>query len=493
MKKRFVSLLLLCSVLTAVGCGGNSDSGNSTTGGDNPDATISGGEAELTEKELYPLPDKDMEGFELRFYNFDDSFLNWAINPLDAEEENGDNVNDAIYRRNRKIEGMYNCNITELTVSNPITGLRDIIYSGDDMFDIAMIYDESVASAYCEGLLSTWDRLDYAMLDRSWWNQNANDVFQIQGKQFAAVGDFTLGMVSRGFVMLFNKEMIESANLDVSLYDLVRQGDWTLDKFAEIAKLFVKDVNGDSVFDEKDQYGTTGAIKLHFGALVTGSGVKYISVNNDGIPYFAIPGNSYAMDVFEKILNLHNGSNIFYTINKNDVHNGSTEGREMFKSGLTAFYGTSMKSISLYRDTSFDIGILPFPKYDSEQEEYYILTSGAGVATIPITLPEERDENVGILLDALCRDSQDNLLPTYREVVLKTKYTRDEDSADMLDIIFKSCTYDLGLSVWPGNTYYKYMENYLRMTDNFASMTATLEPLVEKDINTMLATLENNS
>ena len=41
-------------------------------------------------------------------------------------------------------------------------------------------------------------------------------------------------------------------------------------------------------------------------------------------------------------------------------------------------------------------------------------------------------------------------------MVLKKKYTRDEDSAEMLDIIFRSGTYDLGLSVWPQVTYYKY-------------------------------------
>ena len=175
------------------------------------------------------------------------------------------------------------------------------------------------------------------------------------------------------------------------------------------------------------------------------------------------------------------------------MHDGSKQAREMFKAGRLAFQGTSAKSISNYRDANFDIGIIPYPKYDEAQENYYILTSGAGVAVIPITLSPERFENVGILIDALSRDSQQNLLPTYREVVLKTKYTRDDDSAEMLDIIFKSGSYDLGLSVWPQTTYYKYMENYLNMTDNFASMTEELKPQIENNINELLDTLEKNS
>ena len=223
---------------------------------------------------------------------------------------------------------------------------------------------------------------------------------------------------------------------------------------------------------------------------MTGCGVKYISTDSEGVPQFAIPGNTYAFDVFEKIFNIHNGTNLFYNIVKANVHDGSNEATTFFKNKQTAFHGTSMRGVANFRDANFDIGILPYPKYDKNQENYYILTSGGTVATIPVTLPEDRHENVGIILDALCRDSQQNLLPTYKEIVLKTKYARDEDSAEMLDIIFGSLTYDLGLSVWPQDTYYKYMESYLKMTDNFSSTTDKIKSIVEKDISDLVSSLD---
>lgn len=490
MKRTISSILLTAMLASLASCGGEGKapekSDTTAAQGDNTSA------AELSEYEKYPLPEKDMDGFELRFYNYDNTWLTWAINELDSEAENGDNINDAIYRRNRKIEDKYNCLISETKVSNTGTQFRSLMMSGEDLYDIAMVYDENVSSYYCEGLINSWDVLENVDTERSWWNENANSVFKVKGKQFAAVGDFTLAMISRGFVLMFNKDIIEKAQLDESLYDLVRDNKWTLDKFASIAKNFTVDLNGDGTLNDQDQFAVSGAAKLHFGSLVTGCGVKYVSVDENGDPYFAIPGNNYAFDVFEKIFNLHNGSNIYMKI-AGDVHTGSAESREMFKSGRLAFQGTSTKSISVYRDTNFDIGIIPYPKYDENQEKYYILTSGAGVAVIPITLSPERFENVGIIIDALSRDSQQNLIPTYREVVLKTKYTRDEDSAEMLDIIFKSGAYDLGLSVWPQTTYYKYMENYLNMTDNFASMTETQKPLIENDIKMLLETLEKNS
>ena len=59
--------------------------------------------------------------------------------------------------------------------------------------------------------------------------------------------------------------------------------------------------------DGNDRYGATTAIKLYFGALITGAGVKYIDMDGEGNPYFAIPGNTYALEVMQKIFDLHTG------------------------------------------------------------------------------------------------------------------------------------------------------------------------------------------
>lgn len=61
----------------------------------------------------------------------------------------------------------------------------------------------------------------------------------------------------------------------------------------------------------------------------------------------------------------------------------------------------------------------------------------------------------------------------------------------MLDIIFKSGTYDLGLSVFPGDTYYSYMELYLKMKDNFSSTTDMLAKKVAADIEKLTESLNS--
>ncbi|MCQ2433557.1 MAG: hypothetical protein MJ175_13220, partial [Clostridia bacterium] len=394
-KTRLNSAALLSAILlVSTSCGAESGTVDTTQAVSNTPVTEAVTEVhEPTESELHPIPVKDMEGQNLRFYNYNDQYITWAVVYLDADSENGDNINDAIYRRNSKIEEQYNCVITEEAVTDTHTDFRKLMMSGEDLYDIVMAYDEHVSEYYCSGLIRPWSVLPYVDTSLSWWSQNANSVFSIQGKQFAAVGDFSLGMASRGFVMLFNKDLYAQLDMDESLYDMVRNNRWTLDSFAKVTKDFARDLDGNGVMDEKDMYATTGAIKLHFGSLVTGCGVKYIELDKDGVPYFAIPGNTYAMDVFQKVFDIHNGTNVYYKI-CGDVHSGSTESRVVFNEGRTLFQGTSTKGIAYYRDTDFDIGIIPYPKYDSNQEEYCILTSGTAIATIPITLPDEKCENV---------------------------------------------------------------------------------------------------
>ncbi len=495
MKQTKTIATLLCALLATVGCG------DSTAAQDNPQndtaavttAPVTETVAAPDEQAQYPLPERDMDGFTLRFFNYNDEWLTWAVTALTAAEETGDNINDEIYRRNTRIKEQYNCEITETLVRNTDDEFKKIIMGGEDLYDIAMLYDERIANSYSAGLVESWDVFTYVDTSRSWWNQDANDVFSLMGEQFAAVGDFTLGMASRGFILLFNKDLIREADLDVSIYDMVRDGTWTLDSYTEIAKTFTKDINGDSVIDEKDRWGAGGAVKQYFGGFITGAGIKYVETDGDGTPYFTIPGNTRALNVMEAVLDRHNGTQIYFLGTESDVHNVCPNTATMFSNGQIAFLSTSIKGIDRFRDMQSDIGIIPFPKYEETQESYHVLTSGTGVAAIPTTLSPDRYENVGILIDALSRDSQKNLLPSYREIVLKSKYSRDADSADMLDIIFKSGVFDLGLSLWPDVTYLKYMENYLKMQNNFASMTEKQEKTVNKKIADMLDTIAENN
>ena len=62
--------------------------------------------------------------------------------------------------------------------------------------------------------------------------------------------------------------------------------------------------------------------------------------------------------------------------------------------------------------------------------------------SIPLTIAGDALDELGIILEALAAESQYTLIPEYIESSLKTKYARDEQSADMLDIIINNRVFD---------------------------------------------------
>ena len=97
MKKKLLSLLL--AVMTAAGmltsCGDTTSQNENTTSGNTSDSTT----APVTAEE-YTKPDKTFNGQDV-------NILIWSISRLPVEEENGDVIDDAVYRRNTKVEDLF--------------------------------------------------------------------------------------------------------------------------------------------------------------------------------------------------------------------------------------------------------------------------------------------------------------------------------------------------------------------------------------------------
>ena len=104
-----------------------------------------------------------------------------------------------------------------------------------------------------------------------------------------------------------------------------------------------------------------------------------------------------------------------------------------------------------YRELDANIGFVPCPKYDSEQERYYSPTYAGEMMAILKTLPDERLENVSAILEALSFSGMHDVLPIYREVTMKGKSARDLESEEMFDIVLDSMSFDFGLIAWEGD------------------------------------------
>ena len=66
----------------------------------------------------------------------------------------------------------------------------------------------------------------------------------------------------------------------------------------------------------------------------------------------------------------------------------------------------------------------------------------AALLVIPITVSDV--ERTGAITEALCAISSREVIPAFYEKSLKSKYARDEESEEMIDIIRASRVYDIG-------------------------------------------------
>jgi len=110
-----------------------------------------------------------------------------------------------------------------------------------------------------------------------------------------------------------------------------------------------------------------------------------------------------------------------------------------------------------------DFGVIPGPKYDEEQEEYYSLGGNPYFMIVPVT--SRNLEKNGVIMEALAYESIGIIDTAFYNVFLQEKLSRDEDSPKMLDIIFGNLTYYYPLArnyvcqnitkkIWQGNTDY---------------------------------------
>lgn len=464
--RQWLSLILCLFLLAGSSCSGDNSPHPRTTTESTDTESVSAEAEERT----------DMDGFTLRVSNLDPASFSWANIQFTAEEENGLPINDAIFRRNHTIMETYNCVIAEEIHTDE--DLAHTVVAGEDKYDIVMVYDTRVPNAMA--YLQPWNDIPHIDLTEKWWNPDASAVFSIDGMQYVTAGDTTLSYLSRAMCYLYNKSMYQRLGLAYDLYTLVEEGRWTLDIFHEIAYSAVQDVNGDERYNKQDCYGIYGNARAVYNTLLGGAGIRYISSDANGKYTFTLAADEEAIGYMEKIIadNARYPHLFFNTASM--VYDITPEG--LFENGQALFHVQGMPhTIEQLREMEDDFGILPLPKRDETQSRYYSSTYGATVCGLPRTLSVKRFDNIGILLEEITRLTYTDIVPQYKEVLLKSKYSRDAGSADMLDIVFNNLFFDPGIVLWSGPLSDKIVQNvFAKNSTAVVSYLITIEPVANE-------------
>ena len=95
---------------------------------------------------------------------------------------------------------------------------------------------------------------------------------------------------------------------------------------------------------------------------------------------------------------------------------------------------------------TFDYGVVPYPKLNTEQKDYYSRVVDAWLHVVPKTCTDI--DRASVILEALASGSSQYVFPAYYDKVLKYSILRDKESIEMLEIIRAHRVFDLADVTW---------------------------------------------
>lgn len=437
MKKRALCFILAVLMLASVSSCAESSVQNEETSDTAAELSSalqtaeSTAESELSEYELLlaDVPKKDFEGYEFNILNNESNF---AYTIMDAEEINGEGINDAVYNRNAAVEDTLNITVNEnmVTYSEVTSEMKTQISAGDSTYSCFWNESYLIAPFASEGSLLNLNKMPAFDFDKPWWNDRVMSDVEIGGKRFFLIGDLHL-MFKESYQMIgFNKNIID-ANALTDPYELVREGKWTMDTYRQYMETSMLDKNGDGRWGEGDIYGCSATIYSAITFLIGGD-VTMCTKDENGIPAITAFDDHFIASYEKMVETLFSDKN--YMLLSENFHTA-------FKEGYALFYSEPIGSLKKLRDMDAEFGIVPVPKLDENQGDYVSnISLYAAFCGIPITADAER---TSIVLENLCAQSFGDLRQAYEDDTLNFKYIRDRESSEMLNLIFSTGRYSL--------------------------------------------------
>lgn len=499
MKKAVIFILLAAMLITSfISCSDTPSASDDTSGAAEiesdtlPAESIAADESGLGPDGLYTtgLTEEELRQwagteFHVRTFETADASVR-----LDFEKITDDPVDLEIYYRALAIEEDMGIDLIETVhpdyYATGHTKIATLVESGDDTFYLIGARGVESYALWADGYLIPFNEMPYVQLERGYWAQDLNPCLTIAGEQYVAVGAADTAVYDLMFVLLFNKELFSQLGYE-SPYDLVESGEWTIDKMREVMKNSYFDENSNGKMDDSDSYGYLGSAKhLLFNFWIP---AEVSTIKKDGDDY---PASNFSdekfHDLFVKLYEIMYDDECYFLETNNGVDVSQTN-IKMFQQNQSLFMDCSFYFIPSMRNIEMDFGIIPYPKYDKDQDQYHSRVSYYYSLIIPSNC---KDTGLaGAALEYLHCYSANKLIPKYYDVALRSKAARDEESQAMLDIIFYNRLCDLGDTTFCdlcrdgifANLFINNNRNYSAIVMQEKSLNKKIEKVIENALS----------
>ena len=403
-----------------------------------------------------------------------------------APEENGEMLNDAIYRRNTTVEERYKFKLNIIAEGSwsdygkvSLPKITASIKTNDGFYDLLAGYG-SVTSLATSGLLYDLTKLDAIKLDKPWWSQNFNDEVSVRGANYFAVGAMSLSTVYSMENIFVNTDILsDSAGPGYNIYNTVKNHGWTFEELEARAREAWQDKNGNGQTDSGDIVGMTlgdSGGNAAYGFMFC-TGLRLTFHDSEGAlttEGFDLDKNVQIIDEVIKLLYESEGV----------IPNDQTSCNFADGTSLFCFHWLYWGQTK-YAKNMDHYGVIPMPLLNKDQPDYVTpVQAGMHIYCIPIDVKDVGQNS--IITEALAAESYRTLLPSYYEIILKTKYAKDAETSQMIDIVYNTASFDFAYIFRSDSDYSSQVRNIITSKTNTLSSTYKA---IKKSAESSFATL----
>ncbi len=452
MIKRIIAflLVLLMALPFAASCSKDEEGEEGTTG------TKSDGESSLLISDK--LKDVSFNGEEVNIWQVTNA-SNAAeyFYDMNGDISSVDLVSKKIYERNNAVMEYLNLDIkfvdTGSYTTNAATDCRVYLQAGTAEFDAYSLIQWNGIELVKEGWFRNLDELEYFDFEAEWWSQDFMDAAKINGHNYIMAGDVNIDMVSCAASVFVNKTLLNNtygkdAYNELRAKVLKGNGEWTIEDMVTLSKGMYFDLNNNNTVDLEDQFGFLFNSSNNVDGFFFGMGGTSIERDNNGNAVTTI-GSERNLEILDRLMKVaRSDTPDDYGHYAGNVRiDGATLTQPVVKKfslGQTLFCTGFLYTARNLTDMTDDFGILPFPKYNTDQENYYSIIHN--IVTL-YAIPKDctKTAQTSAALEAMASTGKQQVVPYYYETVLKVRYIDDPEDAELIDIIYNARMSDIGV------------------------------------------------
>ncbi len=452
--KRYLCLLIAAMMLLSSCSNADGDKKTDATGGEttptgeteNPSGGTTDVESTETEPEsetenLDPgLPDVNYGGADFTFLVKGETWADWTERSIWVESSTGDVLNDAVLKRNQAVEEKYGIKINQYPSADPPTDISNSVLASDGAYDVVMPALDQIGGLVTKKCLVELHSVPHVNLEKPWYDQRSVADLSVANKLFMVSGDISTLNNDATWCTMINSAVLANSGVE-SPYELVKNNQWTMDKYYSICEGASQDLDGDGTIGPDDLVANLTQNE-NATAMVVGAGIHLIDKDENDLPVYNLGSNERAVGAMEIINKLMTDKNISLNYHQYGDLGYHLLTTKMFEENRGLFWITNIQMVIRLRGMETDFGIAPVPKYDEQQENYSNIVWDVGsYICVPTTTNDM--ERTGVIIEGMGAKSREILRPAYYEVALSAKYLRDRESVEMLDLVFDNRIYEV--------------------------------------------------